>query len=38
MFTAFFGLIRQPFTTEIPAEALFRSPPLEAYRSHENSC
>ncbi len=29
MFTAFFGLIRQPFTTEIPAEALFRSTPLE---------
>jgi type II secretory pathway predicted ATPase ExeA len=29
MFAAFFGLVRQPFTAEVPADALFRSAPLE---------
>ncbi|HVB09625.1 MAG TPA: AAA family ATPase, partial [Bacillota bacterium] len=29
MFAAFFGLTRQPFTAEVPAEALFRSGPLD---------
>lgn len=29
MFTGFFGLTRQPFTAEVPPEALFRSLPLE---------
>lgn len=29
MFTGFFGLTRQPFTAELPADALFRSAPLE---------
>lgn len=28
MFTAFFGLTRQPFTAEVPADALFRSTAL----------
>jgi len=29
VFTGFFGLTRQPFTAELPPEALFRSLPLE---------
>ncbi len=29
MFAGFFALIRQPFTAEVPADALFRSAPLE---------
>ncbi len=29
MFTGFFGLTRQPFTAELPPDALFRSVPLE---------
>jgi len=29
MFAAFFGMIRQPFTAQVPADALFRSAPLE---------
>lgn len=29
MFTGFFGLVRQPFTAEVPADALFRSAPLQ---------
>ena len=29
MFTGFFGLTQQPFTAEVPADALFRSGPLE---------
>ena len=29
MFTGFFGLTRQPFTAELPADALFRSSHLE---------
>jgi type II secretory pathway predicted ATPase ExeA len=29
MFTGFFGLLRQPFTAELPTEALFASAPLQ---------